>query len=235
MLLGQRTTIRKVCRKKKASKNAKTPTGTTANTVVNIPNVLLLSAEWDLLSRVLSFYPKPSQTDQWGPPQKEPLNLWTIIWIHWLSRGSLHISKTLYRLPIETSVRQSSTGKPVAHFGCQHPLYKYPTWRRNPGLLEVVKHKRRIRTSYRRRYKVNNFDTKMKQLLLQQWTLCTEKKNGNGDTYGPLICEHIQGWPWETNSCQHGQSADYMVEIYRWCICNLATRRRTLDHLSGWE
>ena len=40
------------------------PTGTTTNTVVNISNVPLSSAEQDLLSRGLSFCPKPSQIDQ---------------------------------------------------------------------------------------------------------------------------------------------------------------------------
>ena len=62
--MGQRTTNKKVCRRKKASKDAKMPTGTTTNTVVNISNVPLLSAEWDLLSSGLSFCPKPSQIDQ---------------------------------------------------------------------------------------------------------------------------------------------------------------------------
>ena len=45
MLLGQRTMIRKVCRRKKASKNAKTPTGTTTSTVVNISNIPLSQNE----------------------------------------------------------------------------------------------------------------------------------------------------------------------------------------------
>ena len=44
-LLGERTTIRKVCRTRKASKNVTTLRGTTANTVVNISNIPLSSAE----------------------------------------------------------------------------------------------------------------------------------------------------------------------------------------------
>ena len=63
-LLGQRTRNKKVCRRKKAARDIKTRTETTTSTVANISNVPLLSAERDLLLRGMSFFPKPSQIDQ---------------------------------------------------------------------------------------------------------------------------------------------------------------------------